>query len=57
MPARGRALLEIGAGILIFYLGLHLDNTVLHGNASTIWTVLHAFALYGIGAGIAELWP
>jgi hypothetical protein len=50
-------LLEIGFGILVFYLGLHMDNTVLHGNATLTWTMLHTFALYAIGAGIAGLWP
>ena len=57
IPARGRALVEIGAGMLVFYLGLHMDNTILHGNASATWLVLHAFALYAIGSGIGGLWP
>ncbi|HMI89889.1 MAG TPA: hypothetical protein VK509_00935 [Polyangiales bacterium] len=56
-PARGRALIEIAFGILVFYLGLHMDNTVLHGNASLTWTLLHTFGLYAIGSGIAGLWP
>jgi hypothetical protein len=57
IPARGRALVEIGAGMLVFYLGLHMDNTILHGNASASWIVLHAFGLYAIGSGIGGLWP
>jgi hypothetical protein len=56
-PARGRALLEIGGGILIFYVGLHMGSSILHGEASLTWTAFHAFALYGIGSGIAGLWP
>jgi hypothetical protein len=57
VPARGRALLEIVAGLLVFYLGLHMDNSILHGDASITWLILHAFGLYAIGSGIAGLWP
>ena len=51
------AVLELIAGLAVFGLGLQLDNTVLHGNADTIWLVLHGFALYGIGAGLYGLRP
>ena len=51
------AVLELVAGLAVFGLGLQLDNTVLHGNADTIWLVLHGFALYGIGAGLYGLRP
>ena len=56
-PARGRALVEIAFGMLIFYVGLHMDNTVLHGNASLTWMLLHAIGVYAIGTGLRGLWP
>ena len=51
------ALVELAAGLAVFAAGLQLDNTVLHGNANTLWLVLHAFALYGVGSGLYGMRP
>ena len=61
-PRSGRksrlvSVLELVAGVAVFAIGLRLDNTILHGNADTIWLVLHAFGLYGIGSGLYGLRP
>jgi hypothetical protein len=55
--ARTIALLEIVGAVLVLYLGLRFDDTVLHGNASLLSVALHGLAFYGIGAGLAGLRP
>jgi hypothetical protein len=53
----GRALLQIVGGALVFGLFLQQGNSILLGNADLVSTVLHAFALFTIGLGLAELKP
>jgi hypothetical protein len=55
--ARGFALAELIGGVLLLFLGVHMDNSVLYGNATQLSLLLHGFAFYGLGAGIAGLWP
>jgi hypothetical protein len=36
---------------------VRMDNSVLYGNANYLSLAMHGLAFYGIGAGIAGLWP
>jgi hypothetical protein len=54
---RGLALVELLGGVLVLYLGVRFDNSVLYGNATLASLLLHGLAFYGIGGGIVGLWP
>ncbi len=54
--SRSLAMLELLAGGALLYLGVRMDNSVLYGNATHLSLLLHGFAFYGVGAGIAGLW-
>jgi hypothetical protein len=53
----GLAMMEIAGSLVVFYLGIHFDNSVVYGNATPLSIAFHGFAIYGIGAGVAGLWP
>jgi hypothetical protein len=53
----GRALLQIVGGALVFGLFFQQGNSILLGNADLVSIALHAFALFTIGLGVAELKP
>lgn len=55
--SRAIAVLELGAALVVLYLGLRMDESVLHGNASLVSVAVHGLAFYGLGAGIAGLRP
>jgi len=59
VSARSRAIavLELGAALVVLYLGLRMDDSVLHGNASLLSVAVHGLAFYGLGAGLAGLRP
>lgn len=48
---------QIAGTLIVFYLGIHFDNSVLYGNATPISIALHGVAIYAIGAGVVGLWP
>jgi hypothetical protein len=48
---------ELLGGVLVLYLGVRFDNSVLYGNATLASLLLHGLAFYGIGGGIVGLWP
>lgn len=42
----------VGCAVAIFAFGVRADSSVLYGNASLPAVLLHAFALYAVGAGV-----
>lgn len=52
---RVQAVAEIVLAILIVYMGLRTDHSVLHGNANMVWVALHGLALFSVGRAVAGL--
>jgi hypothetical protein len=55
--SRAIAVFEVAAALVVLYLGLRIDESVLHGNASLLSIAVHGLAFYGLGAGLAGLRP
>ena len=52
---RVQAVAELVLAILIVYMGLRTDHSVLHGNANMLWVALHGLAIFSVGRAIAGL--
>jgi len=57
LRARGLALAELLAGVVVLYLGIRWGNSVFHGEANLTSIVLHGFAFYALGAAAVGLRP
>ena len=51
----GRALVQVVAGLVVFGIFMQQGNSILLGNADVVSIVLHGFAFFSVGVGLAEL--
>jgi len=53
--SRVQAAAELVLAILIVFMGLRTDHSILHGNANMLWVALHGLAIFSVGRAVAGL--